>query len=162
MDKFNNTKIVYPDIADKLTFSFDTEGYYFNNTVYFIDSSSKYLFGILNSKVVNYYYGFISSQLGAKGLRAFTVYLKEIPIPKLTKEEDQPFIDLVDNILTAKDKIAKYKKHFDSLNAVDKIEIKEEIEKLENSIEQLVNEIDTMVYELYGLSDDEIKIVEST
>lgn len=72
----------------------------------------------------------------------------------------QSFINLVDNILTSKEKIAKYKKHFDSLNAVDKIEIKEEIEKLESDIKIDIDTIDKMVYELYGLSEDEIKIVE--
>lgn len=37
------------------------------------------------------------------------------------------FIVLVDEIISSKEKISKYKKHFDSLSAVDKIEIKEEI-----------------------------------
>ena len=62
--------------------------------------------------------------------------------------------------MTSKEKIKKYNKHFDTLNAVDKIEIKEEIEKIESSIVQSIKEIDNMVYELYGLNDDEIKIVE--
>jgi type I restriction-modification system DNA methylase subunit len=164
LDKFDNVKIVYPDIADKLTFTFDNEGYYFNNTVYFIDSDSKYLFALLNSKIVNYYYGFISSQLGSKGLRAFTVYLKEIPIPKIEEEKQQPFIKLVDEILEAKQKIKDYKILLDEAIKNDnfdrEIKLKKELETLENICISNEKTIDEMVYKLYDLSEDEIKIVE--
>jgi hypothetical protein len=71
------------------------------------------------------------------------------------------FIKLVDIILDSKEKIAKYKKHFDSLNAIDKIEIKEEIEKLDILVQESIDEIDRLVYRLYGLSDEEIGIVKN-
>jgi type I restriction-modification system DNA methylase subunit len=165
LDKFDNVKIVYPDIADKLTFTFDNEGYYFNNTVYFIDCSSKYLFALLNSKIVNYYYGFISSQLGSKGLRAFTVYLKEIPIPKIEEEKQQAFIKLVDEILEAKLKIKDYKilleEAIKTNNFDREIKLKKELETLENICISNEKEIDNMVYNLYDLTEEEIKIVES-
>ena len=164
LDKFDKVKIVYPDIADKLTFTFDSDGYYFNNTVYFIDSDSKYLFALLNSKIVNYYYGFISSQLGSKGLRAFTIYLKEIPIPKIDKESQKPFIKLVDEILEAKQKIKDYKSLLDEAiktNSFDReIALKKELENLENICTTNEKTIDQMVYKLYDLTPDEIKIVE--
>jgi type I restriction-modification system DNA methylase subunit len=164
LDKFDNVKIVYPDISDRLTFTFDNEGYYFNNTVYFIDSSSKYLFALLNSKIVNYYYGFISSQLGSKGLRAFTVYLKEIPIPQIEEEKQQPFIKLVDEILEAKLKIKDYKVLLEEAmktNNFDReIKLKKELETLENICISNEKEIDNMVYKLYDLTEEEIKIVE--
>ena len=38
--------------------------------------------------------------------------------------------------------------------------IEKRIKNLKNSIKQSVNAIDAMAYELYGLSDDEIKIVD--
>lgn len=160
LDKFEKTKIIYPDIASKLTFTFDNKGYFFNNTVYFLDTDSKFIFAILNSQLINYYYGFLSSQLGSKALRAFSVYIKQLPIPNILKEEQKPFIDLADIIIESKEKIAKYNKHFDSLNAVDKIEIKEETEKLESLVETSVTKIDQMVYALYGLNEDEVALVE--
>ncbi|RBQ31960.1 hypothetical protein CRU92_04110 [Arcobacter sp. FW59] len=163
LDKFDKVKIVYPDIADKLTFTFDSDGYYFNNTVYFIDSDSKYLFALLNSKIVNYYYGFISSQLGSKGLRAFTIYLKEIPIPKIDEESQKPFINLVDDILESKQKIKDYKLLLDEAiknNNFDReIALKKELENLENICTTNEKTIDQMVYKLYDLTEDEIKIV---
>ncbi|WP_418178872.1 Eco57I restriction-modification methylase domain-containing protein [Aliarcobacter lanthieri] len=166
LDKFDKVKIVYPDIADKLTFTFDSDGYYFNNTVYFIDSDSKYLFALLNSKIVNYYYSFISSQLGAKGLRAFSIYLKEMPIPKIDEESQKPFIKLADEILEAKQKIKDYKPLLDESiknNNFDReIALKKEIENLENICITNEKTIDQMVYKLYDLTQDEIKIVENS
>ena len=87
--------------------------------------------------------------------------LLKVPIPNIPKEEQEAFIKLTNIIIDSKEKIAKYNKHFESLNAVDKIEIKEEIEKCESLVKKSVDEIDSLVYKLYGLSDDEIKIVES-
>ena len=119
---------------------------------------------MLNSKIINYYYGFISSQLGSKGLRAFTVYLKEIPIPKIEEEKQQPFIKFVDEILEAKQKIKEYKillgEAIKNDNFDREIKLKKELETLENTTIECENEIDKMVYKLYDLTDDEIKIVE--
>ena len=113
---------------------------------------------------VNYYYGFISSQLGSKGLRAFTIYLKEIPIPKIDKESQKPFIKLVDEILEAKQKIKDYKPLLDEAiknNNFDReIALKKELENLENICSTNEKTIDQMVYKLYDLTPDEIKIVE--
>jgi hypothetical protein len=86
--------------------------------------------------------------------------LEKLPIPNIPKEKQEPFIKLVNIIIESKEKITKYNKHFESLNAIDKVEIKEETLKLESLINNKINEIDTMVYELYGLSSEEIKIVE--
>jgi len=72
----------------------------------------------------------------------------------------EPFIALVDIIMNSKEKITKFKKHFESLSAVGKIEIKEEIEKLESLVKESTTKIDSLVYELYGLSVNEINIVE--
>ncbi len=72
----------------------------------------------------------------------------------------EPFIALVDEIMAAKEKITKYKKHFESLSAVDKIEITEEIEKLGDVIKNNTDAIDRLVYKFYGLSNDEIATVE--
>jgi tRNA1(Val) A37 N6-methylase TrmN6 len=122
--------------------------------------SNKYILAIFHSKLMNWYvYRFIF----AKAIRTFQFsndVIQKIPIPKISQIKQQPFIKLVDEILEAKEKLKKYKKHFDKLNAIEKIEISEEIEKLEMKIVRCENEIDAMVYLLYGLSDEEIMVVE--
>ena len=103
LDEFEKNKIIYPDIG-KLSFCFDNKKMYFNNTVYFLNSKSKYILAILNSKIINYYYNFISSTLGTGGNRAFKVFIEQLPLPKIPKEEQKPFEILVDYILFAKEK----------------------------------------------------------
>lgn len=93
-------------------------------------------------------------------LELYVTPISQVPIKNISKEEQEPFINLVNSIIESKEKIAKYKKHFESLNAVDKIDITEEIEKLETLILDSINKIDSLVYELYGLSKDEILIIE--
>ncbi|WP_457748674.1 Eco57I restriction-modification methylase domain-containing protein [Sulfurimonas sp.] len=134
-----------------------------NTTVIFDtndDLDVKYLLALLNSKTLNFRYKSIGKQTGSGVYEYFENGVGKLPIPNIPKEEQEPFIKLVNIIIDAKENIAKYKKHFESLNAVDKIEIKEDIEKLEDLVKSNIDEIDSMVYELYGLSGDEIKIIE--
>jgi type I restriction-modification system DNA methylase subunit len=122
--------------------------------------SNKFILALLNSKLLNWYiYRFIF----AKAIRTMhfsNQVIKRIPIPKITIKEQEPFITLVDIILISKENIQKYNKYIDSLNVIEKIEIKSEIENLEITIKKSLDEIDKMVYELYGLTEDEVAIVE--
>ena len=103
LNEFEKNKIIYPDIGN-LSFCFDNKKMYFNNTVYFLNSKSKYILAILNSKIINYYYNFISSTLGIGGNRAFKVFIEQLPIPKILKYKQKPFEILVDYILFSKEK----------------------------------------------------------
>jgi hypothetical protein len=62
--------------------------------------------------------------------------LSEIPIKRIAPDEQKPFIKLVDRILAAKQRDA------------------------EADTSALEREIDQLVYALYGLTPEEIKIVE--
>ncbi len=136
---------------DKGFVPIDSIGYFLQKS----DLNLKYLLATICSRLLNLYYKLHYTDKNVK-----PIYLKKIPIPKISPTEQQPFIELVDEILSAKEKIKKYRKHFESLNAVDKIEITEEIEKLEAIVINNENTIDMMVYKLYGLSSEEIKVVE--
>jgi len=159
--EFEKEKILWIELSDLGKFTLDTQGYYAEMTVFFIAGENlKYLLALLNSKTVFWYFDLICAESGVGTNRWKKTYVNQLPIPKITKEEQKPFINLVNSIIDSKEKIAKYKKYFESLSAVDKIEIKEEIEKLETLVLSSVNEIDRLVYGLYGLNGDEIKIIE--
>ncbi len=70
------------------------------------------------------------------GYQLIWKYFGEIPIPKSSDQQSKPIVKLVDEILNAK----KKKPDADTL--------------------ALENEIDKLVYRLYGLTEEEIKIVE--
>lgn len=146
----------------------DYQSYVFVDTVFQItiknEISNKFILSIMHSKLINWYvYRFIF----AKAIRTFQFsndVIKKIPIPKIEEEKQQPFIKLVDEILEAKQKIKDYKTLLDEAIKNDnfdrEIKLKKELETLENLCIANEKTIDAMVYELYGLSDDEIKIVE--
>ena len=93
--------------------------------------SLKFICGILNSRVVNYWY--------PKKYRMPTIggyELSSIPIPSANITRQQPIIDLVDKILKAKK------------------------ENPSADTSALESEIDRLVYQLYGLTDEEIAIIE--
>lgn len=144
-EEFEKEKIIYNDITQKLSFSLSKPNEYVNNTVYFINNNENLYFhlAILNTKVIDWYYKNVSAQLGNKAVRMFSIYMENLPIPKISKEMQQPFIDMVKKLLQICNK-SEYDKSHPSLEQIN----------IEKRIEQ-------MTFELYGLSNEEFKIIEN-
>lgn len=105
LDEFEKEKIIYPDIAEKLTFSFDKKKIFMNNTCYFLNfyKNNLFIISILNSSLMNWYFSNLSAQLGEKTVRHFNIYIEKLPIPKISSEDQKPFEILVDLIIFAKE-----------------------------------------------------------
>lgn len=163
---FEKAKILYPEFSSSSLFSYDDNNAYLLDTSWFIDCGDKYLLALLNSKLIWHYLHYISSSLGSASLRMKKIFVEQIPIPKIEEKKEQPFIKLVDEILESKQKIKEYKILLDESMKNDnfdrEIKLKKELETLENICTSNEEMIDKMVYELYGLSEDEIRIVEGS
>ena len=156
--------------AKENIFCFDDTAEYigFTNTTVIFDTNEsldlKYLLALLNSKTLNFRYKSIGKQTGSGVYEYFENGVGKLPIPEINEEKQQPFINLINEILETKPKIKEYKILLDEAVKADnferEIKLKKEIEAFENRVIECEKEIDKMVYELYGLSDDEIKIVE--
>ena len=92
----------------------------------------RYLLGILNSK----YASVLLSNLRGGDYHIYPEHLRNLPIPSMTMNQQQPFITLVNQILSAKQ----------SNSAADTAAWEQEI--------------DLLVYGLYGLTKEEIEIIE--
>ena len=92
----------------------------------------RYLLGVMNSK----YASVLLTNLRGGDYHIYPEHIRNIPIPSATPDQQKPIIALVDKILAAK----KANPQADTS--------KEEAE------------IDRLVYRLYGLTEDEIKVVE--
>jgi adenine-specific DNA-methyltransferase len=132
--EFEKPKIMYQVFQVKPCFIYDEQGLYCNNSIWIIPKDDKALVAILNSRIG---WWLISKYCTAiqNGFQLIWKYFGQIPIPKGT-QENKKLIELVDEILKVK------KKNPDSNTAA------------------LEKEIDQLVYELYELTEDEIKIVE--
>ena len=150
IDRFEETKIIYADIVQNTgKFYLDDEKYYTNDTAFLIFGDNlHYLLGILNSKAFSFFYKnfYCGGALGYKGLRFKRDFLMRVPIPSTTPIQQQQIIALVDKILAAK-KDCRIKHENDSELA---------------DTSTLEMQIDALVYKLYGLTDEEIKIIEQT
>ncbi|MBC8179501.1 Eco57I restriction-modification methylase domain-containing protein, partial [candidate division KSB1 bacterium] len=136
--EFEKERIIYPDISSGVSFIICDAGIYCDNTTYNLTTNSRYILGVLNSCLIEYFYKNIANTLGNNVFRFFSQYIKQIPIPDISEEKQKPFINLVDQILTAKK--ANPQSDTTALEA----------------------KIDLLVYELYGLTAEEIAIVEES
>lgn len=146
---FEGPKIVAPQRSPRNTFGYNEIPWYASADVYFITEkdksiSLKYLCALLNSKL---YYIWLYYRGKRKGemLELYQKPLSEIPIKKISQSEQQPFIDIVDKIL-----------------AITKDEDYLENPSKQAKVKEYERQIDQMVYKLYGLTEDEIKIVENS
>jgi hypothetical protein len=139
-DKFEKPKIVYPEIAKEPRFTISSDPLIFNNKAFFIPLDDKFLLGYLNSKLAWFYLKKICSVLGdpEKGgrLELRTIYMETLPVPKVKAKEAKEIAQRVEKILALKKKDQT------------------------TDISALEDEIDQIVYKLYNLTTDEIKIIE--
>jgi type I restriction-modification system DNA methylase subunit len=109
--------------------------------------SNKFILTLLNSKLISWYsYRFIF----AKAIRTMQFdnpTTSRIPMPLLNSKEQEKFIQKCNSMLELHKRLSQVK-------------TPQEKSVLERQIEATDNEINQLVYKLYGLSDDEIKIVE--
>lgn len=101
--------------------------------------SLKYLLSIINSNVILF---FLKNKFVFRDIKA--PMMKIFPIPKVSKENQKPFIEIVDRILSI---------------TGDKDYLENQDKQL--MVKELENKIDKMVYELYKLTSEEIKIVKN-
>jgi adenine-specific DNA-methyltransferase len=136
LEDFEKEKIIFTKASKVKAFAFDISGNYMQNTSYFISGENlRYLTAILNSNLIHFAFMNFYQSGGIEG--EITIQsIKNIPIPKISKPKQKPFIDKVDQILS----------------------LKKDNPAADTSA--LEREIDLMVYALYGLTEEEIEIVE--
>ncbi|HVB75547.1 MAG TPA: TaqI-like C-terminal specificity domain-containing protein, partial [Ktedonobacteraceae bacterium] len=85
-EQFEKPKIMFPDIARRCQFAYDSDGYFSGNTTYFMSAGDeqKYLTSLLNSSLVDFFFRTISALIRGDYLRFFTQYVTQIPIRRIT------------------------------------------------------------------------------
>lgn len=164
LNEFYKEKILWAGMSNSNNFLYSLDEIYINDKGFLLTGESlKYILALLNSKLCFYYYKLDGIRL-ATGWEFKKFKVEQIPIPKIEEEKQQPFIKLVDEILENKQKIKDYKILLDEAMKNDnfdrEIKLKKELETLENICISNEKTIDEMVYKLYDLTEDEIKIVE--
>jgi hypothetical protein len=131
--EFEQPKIILGIFMDKATFAFDKNGFFANNALHIIAGADEYVTAILNSSVGWWYLKGICTDLQNGYLQAYKDKLEQIPIPTATEAEQKAIETLVQKCLEAKGQ----------------------------NVTQWEQEIDQIVARLYGLSDEEMEIIQS-
>ncbi len=148
---FEKPKIILPDISLRGNFTYDPNNAYVANTAYIIPVDDKYLLGLLNSKLMTFVYQSISSTYRGGYLRFIYQYLAQLPIRAI--DFDNPAdVAMQDKIVELVDTMLDLHKQA-GLTLVQRGVVKQRIEAVDR-------EIDELVYRLYGLSGDEVAVVE--
>ncbi|MEI6178422.1 MAG: Eco57I restriction-modification methylase domain-containing protein [Verrucomicrobiota bacterium] len=154
---FESPKVVFPDICKGPRFHFDTTGAYILNTAYAIGSADKCLLGFLNSKLFWFLISHISIPFGVRAgefrYRLIYQYMAKVPIRpidftnKLDVEKHDRIVTLVDRML----ELVRKRRAEANPQATT---------QLDAQLAATDRQIDRLVYDLYGLTDEEIALVE--
>ncbi|EKH7241866.1 Eco57I restriction-modification methylase domain-containing protein [Campylobacter jejuni] len=139
-EEFEKEKIVWAEMTKEACFVYDNSNFFTNQTCYFFTHCDyKYLLAILNSRLIVYYMQYISSHLGQGAFRWIRQYIEKLPIPKINSKNEK----LADELINLVDEILKAKEQDKNANT-----------------QELENKINSIVYKLYNLTEEEIKIIE--
>ncbi|GAA8488684.1 class I SAM-dependent DNA methyltransferase [Helicobacter pylori] len=147
LEDFEKEKIVYGEIVQEPRFYLDSGecelGYFYAEATSFILTGEhlRYLLGMLHSKLITFAFKtfYAGGGLGESGYRYKKAFIERLPIPKITPQNQE---------------LAR--KITDCTEAI--LEVKEKDPKA--NTQELEKEIDALVYQLYNLTDEEIKIIE--
>ncbi|WP_033622056.1 type IIG restriction enzyme/methyltransferase [Helicobacter pylori] len=148
IEEFEKEKIVYGEIVQEPRFYLDNGecelGVFYAEATSFILTGEHlhYLLGMLHSQLVTFAFKtfYAGGGLGESGYRYKKAFIERLPIPQITtknQELTQKITDCARKILQAKEKDPKA------------------------NTQELEQKIDALVYQLYHLTDEEIKIIEN-
>ena len=157
---FESPKIIFPDIAKGPRFCLDTTGNYIANTAYCLGTADHYLLGILNSRLFWFAISNISIPFGIRAgeyrYRLIYQYMEKVPIRVIDhskpadKVQSEKIAALVEHMLDL------HKRRNSGKLAPS------EMDHLDREINGVDAEIDDLVFRLYGITDEERKIVGGT
>ena len=102
--EFAKKKIVWIELAENGRFAYDNSGIYCEASSFMMTGNHlKYICALLNSKLIRWFLQRTAPTSGMGTLRWKKIYIEAIPIPQIPKEEQHPIINLVNQILQAKD-----------------------------------------------------------
>jgi type I restriction-modification system DNA methylase subunit len=151
-DEFEKPKIIVPAIVQRASYIFDREGVYSNDKTSIIVTDDLYLLGILNSKVPDYVMHSISSTKQGGYFEYKPMYLTQLPIRPINFSDpaDRARHDRMVSLVTQM--LDLHQRLHAATSTSDR-------ELLQRQIDATDKTIDELVYELYGLTEEEIGVV---
>ncbi|EFK9633724.1 Eco57I restriction-modification methylase domain-containing protein [Campylobacter jejuni] len=141
--EFEREKIGWQRITQEPSFILEKEYILLDSMAFMVANSKnelKYLLGFLNSNLIFYYFKNIGHLYSDKGFLLSNQYVEKFPIPKINSKNQ----NLADELINLADDILKAKEQDKNANT-----------------QELENKINSLVYKLYNLNEEEIKIIKN-
>ncbi|ECP8805903.1 class I SAM-dependent DNA methyltransferase [Campylobacter jejuni] len=143
-EEFEKEKIVWNPVSGEYLFSYIKEHIFFNNSLFMMTLdvfSLKYILAFMNSNCYKWLIT-LKTNLIQTGSYAYGAKdkIERLPIPKINSKNEK----LADELINSVDEILKAKEQDKNANT-----------------QELENKINSLVYKLYNLTEDEIKIIEN-
>lgn len=148
---FESEKILFAEIATEGQFTLDSNLNYCDMTGFIIGSNSKYLLGILNSKLTTFFFSKISSEIRGGFLRWKRQYVEQIPIVVPSSKAKK---NIHNEIISNVELLLKLNKE------IKEVKLQSKIEQIKQRIEHSEDKINQLIYDLYDLNEGDIKIIE--
>ena len=106
---------MYSEIVPEPRFIYDVGTYYMEATGFILNSSTlnlKYILGLLNSKLLFWYFKDIGYNLGGKGYRYKKIFIEQLPLKITNNVKENNIIILVDDLLKLNEKITNQNNSF--------------------------------------------------
>jgi type II restriction/modification system DNA methylase subunit YeeA len=137
LEDFEKEKIIWGEISDKPKFAYDEDQFFAEATTFLMTGGQlKFLLAILNSKVSEWYFNLIGTTTGMGTNRWKKYKIELLPIQSPSVQQEQALVRIVDEILALKK------------------------QNPQSDTTALEAEIDQHVYALYGLTAEEIGMIE--
>jgi hypothetical protein len=158
----NRVKLCVPRLVNRLYAAYDPEGRHFLDNVdvggvvwrsMYQNQGFPYLLGILNSKLLRWYFPFVSAPFRGGWMSANRQFLSQLPIRPIDfadtadRERHDRMVVLVEEMLALHRRLAAARTDHEQTN-------------LKRQIDATDRRIDRLVYNLYSLTEAEIRIVE--
>jgi hypothetical protein len=150
-----DVKIFIRQTGDSLIGTIDTKQYLCLNNMHVlvpraaIKCNIKYFLGIINSRLLNWYYQNINPEKGEALAEVKKTNIAQLPIKIAATKIQHKIVELVDHLLQLNKEKPETK-------------LQTDLSRIETKITYCEDKINSLVYELYGLTEEEIKIVEGT
>ena len=136
LDDFSKQKIVWGNLCLSSQFALADEGMFVNAPSPMIVPGNKYILAVLNSKLGDWYIRQLGVTRNGGYFEYKPMFVEKLPVPQISAEQQKPFICLVEQLLKSK-----------TGNVAN------------NAIE---HELDQLIFDLYGLSANEIEYITKT
>ncbi|MDE2951959.1 MAG: Eco57I restriction-modification methylase domain-containing protein [Chloroflexota bacterium] len=149
--EFEKEKIIVPCIVKSASYLFDKQGFYSNDKTTIIVSDDLYLYGLLNSKVLDFVMREIASTKQGGYFEYKPMYLAKLPIRAIDFDNPDD-VQMHDEMVKLVNEMLDLHRQLAGVSQVKRGVI-------EALIERTGRKIDALVYRLYGLSEDEVAVV---